>query len=57
MNKYKVFGDKTHRYYTVVTARDPENAWVYAKDNDNIDWFEVPTDDTIEPYAVEEEIE
>ena len=54
MNRYKVYGEKIHKYYTVVTAEDPGNAWEYAANNDNIDWFNVESDDIIEPYAVEE---
>ena len=54
MTQYKIYGSKVHKYYTVVTAVDPGNAWDYVTDNNNIDWFEVEMDDTIEPYAVEE---
>ena len=53
-NMYKVYGDKTHKYYTVVTAEDQDNAWDFAANNDNLNWFEIETDETIEPYAVEE---
>ena len=54
MTRYKVFGEKLHKYYTVVTAEDPGTAWDFAANNDNIDWFNVESDDIIEPYAVEE---
>lgn len=52
MNKYKVYGDKTHKYYTVVTAESPGNAWDHAANNDSIDWFEIESDNYIEPYEV-----
>jgi hypothetical protein len=54
MNKYKVYGDKTHKYYTVVTAETRDNAWQAAENSLSIDWFEIESDNYIEPYAVEE---
>ena len=53
MNKYKVYGDKITEYYTVVTADSEENAYLFAANNDSIDWFEIETDNTIVPYNVE----
>jgi hypothetical protein len=58
MNKYRVFGDRLTAYYTVVTADSEEHAYDYAVNNDNLDWFEIPTDSTIEvQFVVEEENE
>jgi hypothetical protein len=53
MNKYKVYGDKLIEYYTVVTADTPQNAWEFAANNDNLDWFQIENDRPIEPYDVE----
>jgi len=53
MTKYRVFGDKLMTYYTVVTADSPDKAWDYAANNDNIDWFQVEDDASIEPYDVQ----
>ena len=56
MTKYKVYGDKLIEYYTVVTADSAEAAWEAAS-NDNLDWFQIENDRTIEPYDVQEELE
>lgn len=55
MNQYRVFGDKLISYYTVVTANSEEQAYEYASNNDNLDWFQIPTDSTIEVHFVEPE--
>ena len=52
MDKYRVFGDKLHKYYTVITAPDEQAAWDIASNRDDLDWFEVETDETVEPYEV-----
>ena len=54
MNRYRVYGDKTHKYFTIVTAIDPSNAWDFAVNNDNIDWFEIESNNSIEVFSVEE---
>ena len=53
MTKYKVYGDKLMTYYTVVTADSQEQAWEFAANNDNLDWFQVEDDASIEPYDVQ----
>jgi hypothetical protein len=55
MNKYRVFGDKLVSYYAVVSADNEEHAYEYASNNDNIEWFQIPTDSTIEVHFVEAE--
>ena len=57
MTKYKVYGDKLIEYYTVVTADSAEAAWQFAANNDNLDWFQIENDRTIEPYHIQEELE
>ena len=57
MTKYKVYGDKLIEYYTVVTADSAEAAWEFAANNDNIDWFQIENDRTIEPYHIQEELD
>jgi hypothetical protein len=56
MSKYKVYGDKLIEFYTVVTADSAEAAWEAAS-SDNIDWFQIENDRTIEPYHIQEELE
>jgi hypothetical protein len=46
MTKYRVYGDKTHKYYIDV-------AWNLALEMNSI-WHDVETDDPIDPYSVEE---
>ncbi|MGA1047068.1 MAG: hypothetical protein ACO3UU_03605 [Minisyncoccia bacterium] len=53
MTKYKVYGDKLMTYYTIVTADSQEQAWEFAANNDNLDWFQVEDDASIEPYDVQ----
>jgi len=57
MTKYRVFGDKLISYYTIVTADNENAAWEFATNNDNLDWFEIPTDSTIEVHFVATEQE
>ena len=52
MPTFKVFGDKVHQYYTVVTSDNPDEAYDKAS-GDYVEWFELETDDTIEPHTVE----
>jgi hypothetical protein len=51
---YIVFGDRVHKYSVTVNAESPEIAWEAAAGLDTHQWEQVPTDDIIEPYAVEE---
>ena len=48
---YKVLGSKTQEFYIDVTAADPDEAWDRANE-DHVQWFEIETDDPIEPYEV-----
>ena len=52
MQTYKIYGRKYQDYYTTVKAPDEQIAYDYAMNNDHIQWFEVETDDVIEPYEV-----
>lgn len=52
MQTYKVYGDKVHQYYTVVDAVDSDEAYDLAT-ADDVNWFEVESDDTIQPHTVE----
>ena len=54
MSKYRVYGDKTHRYYIDVEASSKEQAWDLALQMNSI-WHDVETDDVIEPFSVEEQ--
>jgi hypothetical protein len=53
MTKYRVYGDKTHKYYIDVEASSEDEAWDLALQMNSI-WHDVETDDAIEPYSVEE---
>ena len=53
MAKYRIYGDKTHKYYIDVEAGSKEEAWDLALQMNSI-WHDVETDDSIEPYSVEE---
>ena len=53
MQTYKVFGDKVHQYYTVVEAEDSDEAYDLASDSSADNWFEIESDDVIEPHTVE----
>ena len=52
MPTYKVYGSKTQEFYLDVTAADPDEAYDMAN-GDHMQWFEVETDDPIEPHTVE----
>ena len=54
MTKYRIYGDKNHKYYTDVEAPTRESAWNTAL-NPNCVWYDVESDDSIEPYAIEEQ--
>lgn len=54
MNKYKVIGDKLNHFYTIITAPDKEAAWDIASNRDDLAWFEIEMDTTIDPYEIEE---
>jgi hypothetical protein len=51
---YKVYGDKVHKYYVTINADSPEIAYEAAQQMSTDKWEEVPTDDVIEPYQVQE---
>ena len=53
MNKYKVYGDKSKKYYTIVTAENASKAWDYVVNNSNIEWIELQSNDSIEVYLAE----
>ena len=53
MNKYKVYGDKSKKYYTIVTAENASKAWDYVVNNDNIKWIQLDSSDSIEVYYAE----
>ena len=52
--EFKVYGDKVQKYYVTVNANSPEVAYDAAQDVSTDKWQEIPTDDVIEPYQVEE---
>lgn len=52
--KYRVYGDKTNKYYIDVEAGSREEAWNIALETNSI-WHDVESYDAIEPYAVEEQ--
>jgi hypothetical protein len=51
---YKVYGDKVHKYYVTINAESQEIAWDAAAAMSSDQWFELETDDTIEPFSIEE---
>ena len=53
MHKYKVYGDKSQKYYTVVNAENASKAWDFVLNNRNIEWVELPSSDSIELYLAE----
>ena len=52
MPTYKVLGSRTQEFYIDVAADDPDEAWDRANE-DHVQWFEIETDETIEPYEVQ----
>ena len=52
MPTYKVLGSKTQEFYIDVSAADPNDAYDRAQE-DHVQWFEIETDETIEPYEVQ----
>jgi hypothetical protein len=54
VDKYRVYGSKTKYYYLDINAEDAAEAWDLSLNKDNIEWFEVESDNVIEPYTVEE---
>ena len=52
MPTYKVLGSKTQEFYIDVSAADPNEAYDRAQE-DHVQWFEIETDETIEPYEVQ----
>ena len=51
MPMYKVYGRKYHDYYIKIDADSPDEAYDKAM-QDHVQWFELETDDSIEPYEV-----
>lgn len=51
MATYKVLGSKTQEFYVDVSAADPDEAYDLANEG-HVQWFEVETDDPVEPYEV-----
>ena len=51
MRIYRVLGSKTQEFYIDVSAADPDEAYDRAQ-QDHMQWFEIETDDPIEPYEV-----
>lgn len=52
MSTYRVFGSKTQDFYVDVSAASPAEAYDIAN-NGHTQWYEIETDDTIEPFNVE----
>lgn len=52
MPMYKVIGRKFQDYYVIVNAPNEQVAYDYASNNDHLQWFEIDTDDPIEPIEV-----
>lgn len=51
-NMYKVLGSRTQEFYINVTANDPDEAYDRAQE-DHVQWFEIETDEPIEPHTVQ----
>lgn len=51
---YKVYGDVVQKYYVTVNAESPDIAWEAARLMTTNQWQQIPTDDVIDPYHVEE---
>ena len=51
MPTYKILGSRTQEFYIDVAADDPDEAYDRAQE-DHVQWFEIETDDPIEPYEV-----
>ena len=51
---YKVFGDKVSKYYVTINAESPDIAWEAAAEMPTHQWEQVPIDNIIEPYSIEE---
>jgi len=51
MNQYKATGTRYYDYYTVVTAETREAALAIAQ-GDDIDWFEIESDNVVEDIDV-----
>ena len=51
---YKIYGDRVHKYYVTINAESPDIAWDAAQAMSTDKWQEIPTDDVVDPYHVEE---
>jgi hypothetical protein len=52
MTKYRVFGVQEKNYYAIVEAEDEYEAWDIINGDKVFQWFEIPSDKTIEPTEV-----
>lgn len=52
MKTFRVLGSKTQEFYIDVSAEGPDEAYDRANE-DHVQWFEVETDEPIEPYEVQ----
>lgn len=52
MPKYRVFGVQEKNYYAIVHAEDEYEAWEIINGDKVFQWFELPSDNTIEPTEV-----
>lgn len=52
MTKYRVFGVQEKNYYAIVEAEDEYEAWDIINGDRVFQWFEIPSDKTIEPTEV-----
>jgi hypothetical protein len=51
---YKVYGDIVHKYYVTINAESADIAWEAAQGMSTHMWQQIPTDDVIDLYHVEE---
>jgi hypothetical protein len=51
--KYRVYGDKVHKYYIDINSESDDDAMMAAKYEDSHNWSEIETDYSIEPYEIE----
>ncbi len=52
MSKYRVIGSRYQPYYADVVAADKYQAYDIAKDLESNEWYQIETDDIIEPVEV-----
>lgn len=54
MPKYRVYGSRETVYYTDIKAADGSEAYDKSLELETHKWFEKSTDETIEPFQVEQ---